>query len=103
MIPQFHAVTRCRLNAGVGDEVDQNDFWDAMLLQEFVEIGISEAILRPMLVSDNISGFGSELRMPIAAPRIDCESPLLLCIDLRRIDVQPSIKIIIAGPMMGER
>src|ERR1700739_702417 len=71
-----------------------------MLLQEFCEIGISEAILRPMLVSDNISRFGSELGMPITAPSIDCESLLLLCLDLRRINVQPAIKIIVACPMV---
>jgi len=53
-----------------------------------------------MLVSDNISGPGPELRMPLAAPSIDCEDLLLLCLDLRWIDVEPFIKIIIAGPVM---
>lgn len=100
VVAEFHPETRRRLNAGVRDKANQNDFLDVMLLQKLVEIGIGEAILRPMLVSDNISGPGPELRMPLAAPGIDCEDLLLLCLDLRWIDVQPFIKIIIAGPVM---
>lgn len=47
VVAEFHPKTRRRLNAGVGDKANQNDFLDVMLLQEFVEIGIGEAILRP--------------------------------------------------------
>jgi hypothetical protein len=53
-----------------------------------------------MLVSDNISRLRPELGMPITAPSIDCESVLLLCLDLRRINVQPAIKIVVACPMV---
>lgn len=43
---QFHAETRCRLHAGVGDKADENDLLNAVLLELHFEVCACSAIRR---------------------------------------------------------
>ena len=47
VIPQLHAEAAGRLNAGVGDQTDQDDAADAVLPQLQIEIGVGEAARSP--------------------------------------------------------
>src|SRR5271170_947608 len=71
-----------------------------MLFQLGVEVGIGKAVLRPMLENYDVSGFGAELWMPFATPRIDRERLSILCVYLGGIYVLPTLEISVARPMM---
>ena len=55
MITQLHPVAAGGLDTAAGDQPDQDDLLDAMLLELGVEIGVGEAALRPVLVDDDIT------------------------------------------------
>jgi hypothetical protein len=59
---QFHHVATCRLDAGTGDQADQNHPRNAVLPELDVEAGVREAVLVPMFLSDDTA----QLRRAIA-------------------------------------
>ena len=50
---QFHHVATRRLDAGIGDQADQDHPGNAVLPELDVEVGVREAVLVPMFLSDD--------------------------------------------------
>jgi hypothetical protein len=59
---QFYRVATRRLDAGIGDQADQDHPGNAMLPELDVEVDVGEAVLAPMLLSDDTA----QLRRAIA-------------------------------------
>jgi hypothetical protein len=68
VIPQLHAEAAGRLNAGVGDQTDQDDAADAVLPQLQIEVGVGEAARSPVLTGDDIPRLRLEIIMKRPAP-----------------------------------
>jgi hypothetical protein len=62
---------------------------------------VREAVLCPVLMSNDVPRFGSKLRLPCSTPTIGGESLPLFCVGLNRIDVDPVLEIIFVGAMVG--
>src|ERR1700722_7692294 len=93
VVTELHAKTPGGFDATVGDQADENDLLNAVLLELEVEIGVGETALRPMLLDDDVTVLGAKLRIELAAPRTDCEGlgwqPRLL----KHVDVLPPIEL----------
>ena len=58
---------------------------DATLLQLSIEISVGKAALRPVFASYDVAFLRHEIGVPLAAPAVFGENPMLVCADLRRV------------------
>jgi len=68
VIAEFHSETAGRLDAGVRQHADEDDLFDPVLLKLLVEVSVSKAALRPVLLDDDVSLLRDKIRMPLTAP-----------------------------------
>ncbi len=54
-IAELHREPPCGLHARIRDEADEDDPLDPVLLELLVEVGVREAVLRPVLLDDDIA------------------------------------------------
>src|SRR6202047_1705998 len=68
VIAEFHSKTAGRLDAGVRQHADEDDLFDSVLFKLLVEVSVSKAALRPVLLDDDVSLLREKVRMPLTAP-----------------------------------
>jgi hypothetical protein len=67
VVAEFHPETG-GLDAGVRQHADEDDLLDSVLFKLLVEVSISKAALRPVLLDDDVSPLRDKVRMPVTAP-----------------------------------
>src|SRR5262245_34252752 len=93
VIAELHRETGRRIDACVGEEPDDDDMTDAVLLQLHVEVGIGEAALPPVLPDDNITVARREIGMELASLRSLRERVAFHDAPLGGIDVLPALVV----------
>jgi len=68
VVAEFHPETAGGLDAGVRQHADEDDLLDSMLFELLVEVSISKAALRPVLLDDDVFLLRDKVRMPVTAP-----------------------------------
>ena len=58
VVAELHAVASGGFDAAIGDQADENDLLDTVLLELGVEIGVGETALRPVLFDNDVTPFG---------------------------------------------
>ena len=69
LVAELNSKANGRFDAGMGDEADDDELMDAVLLELQIQIGVGEAAGTPMLRRDDLAWLGLELGTDLAAPR----------------------------------
>src|SRR5262245_59032160 len=93
VVAKLHCVLGCGLDAGLGNQADNDHVGDAVLLELHVEIGVGEAALPPMLGGDDVARLRREIRVEFAAPFATCEVMTIHDLALRRAGMVPTLII----------
>src|SRR4051812_5498217 len=89
MVPKLHRIATGRLDAGVGQQPDNDDVTDAVLLQLLIEIRVREPALSPVLRDDDIAVLRGKIRMPLSAPFASRETMAAHDSNLGRVGMTP--------------
>jgi hypothetical protein len=68
VIAEFHREPAGGFDAGIGQETDDDDLLDAVLLELLVEVSVGKAALGPVLLDDDVACSRDEIWVPFAAP-----------------------------------
>ena len=74
MIAQFHREAARGFNARIGQEANDDDLLDAILLELLVEVRVGKTALSPMFLDNDVAGLRHEIWVPFATPGALCES-----------------------------
>src|SRR5215813_5338029 len=77
MIAELLGIFRRGLGAGIGEQADNDDVADTVLLKLQIEISVSKPARSPVLPDDDIARLRRKVRMPVTAPFAARESVAL--------------------------
>src|SRR5262245_45038294 len=68
LVSELSGLATSRFDAGMGDQPDDDELVDAVLLELQVQIGVGEAARTPMLCGDDLAWLGREFGTDLATP-----------------------------------
>src|SRR6202051_1555531 len=101
MVPKLLRVASGGLGTGVGEQPNENDVTDAMLLQLQIKVRISEPARAPVLFDNYVAVPRGEIRMPIPAPFAARKTMAVHDGTLSRAGMTPGLIVARLPPTMG--
>jgi hypothetical protein len=100
--PKLHAKASSGFDAGIRDKSHKDDLLDPPLFELGVEIGISEAALRPVFQHDDVVVARAEFGMELSTPISGSEVVSLVCPNLGWVHVLPPVVVTFSPAVMRD-